>query len=85
MPGCVSQGRSRQEALSNVRKAMEGWSEIEAEQGRQPLEETPELVLDAVREALQIIGDMRQAGELTSDGGFELELATVELRHSLAA
>lgn len=31
LPGCVSQGKSRQEALENIREAIVGWLEVEAE------------------------------------------------------
>lgn len=34
MPGCVSQGRTRAEALANARNAIAGWIATEAEQGR---------------------------------------------------
>ena len=28
MPGCLSQGQSREEALANIREAIEGWFEV---------------------------------------------------------
>jgi predicted RNase H-like HicB family nuclease len=28
LPGCLSQGRTRDEALGNVREAIEGWFEV---------------------------------------------------------
>lgn len=28
MPGCLSQGNTREEALDNVREAIEGWLEV---------------------------------------------------------
>ena len=85
MPGCVSQGRTRDEALENVRDAIEGWVLAEAGQGRGPVEESPVLVSAAVAEALEIIEEMRQAGEDAARSGYELELATVDIREPAAA
>ena len=48
MPGAVSQGDSRDEALANIREAMEGWAEVAAEDGHAPLDETPELIATEV-------------------------------------
>jgi len=84
MPGCVSQGRTRDEAIDNVLDAIEGWVLSEAEQGHGPVEETP-LLVSAVAEALEIIEEMRQAGEDTARSGYELELATVDVREPAAA
>jgi predicted RNase H-like HicB family nuclease len=33
LPGCMSQGRTRDEALANIHDAMELWLEAEAEKG----------------------------------------------------
>jgi predicted RNase H-like HicB family nuclease len=33
LPGCMSQGRTRDDALSNVREAIEGWLDVETESG----------------------------------------------------
>lgn len=85
MPGCVSQGRTRGEALANICNAMEGWLLTEAEQGRQPLKEDPEIITAGVTEALEIIDEMRQAGEIGVGRGYELELATVELGQPVVA
>jgi predicted RNase H-like HicB family nuclease len=40
LPGAVSQGETRDEALSNIREAMELW----LEDGSPPLQESPELI-----------------------------------------
>lgn len=85
MRGCASQGRTREEALANVREAMEGWIEVEMEQGRAPLVQTPELILRGLAEALSIIDEMREAGELPVERGYELELATVDVPQPVAA
>jgi predicted RNase H-like HicB family nuclease len=85
MPGCVSQGRTREEALDNVREAMEGWVEVEAARGGIPLQETPALLLDGVSTAIQIIDEMRAVGELNAASGYNLELATVELPQPITA
>ena len=85
MPGCVSQGTTRDEALRNIREAIEGWVIVEAEQGRRPLIETPSLVSAAVEDALEIIEDMRAAGEVGTGRGYELELAAVEVREPAIA
>jgi len=36
LPGCVSQGHTRDEALANIKEAMELWLEVEAEQSGAP-------------------------------------------------
>jgi predicted RNase H-like HicB family nuclease len=33
LPGCASQGRGRHDALVNIREAIEGWLDVEAESG----------------------------------------------------
>jgi predicted RNase H-like HicB family nuclease len=85
MPGCVSQGRSRDEALANIQEAMRGWLGAEVEQGRGPEVETPSLVAAALSEALEIIEEMRRAGEAPAEHGYSLELVTVEMRQPAAA
>jgi predicted RNase H-like HicB family nuclease len=80
MPGCFSQGANREEGLAKIREAMELWLESEAAAGRKPLENTPRVVADGVVEALEILNEMREAGEIPPNSGDELELTTVELR-----
>ncbi|MCB1186322.1 type II toxin-antitoxin system HicB family antitoxin [bacterium] len=31
LPGCVSQGETREQAIANIREAMEGWLMVDAE------------------------------------------------------
>lgn len=33
LPGCASQGRDRSDAIANIREAIEGWLDVEAESG----------------------------------------------------
>jgi predicted RNase H-like HicB family nuclease len=33
LPGCISQGATRDEALANIREAIEGWLEVEQDTG----------------------------------------------------
>lgn len=33
LPGCASQGRTREEALASIREAVEGWLEVQEERG----------------------------------------------------
>ena len=44
MPGTLSQGQSRDEALANIAEAMELWLEVTLEDGVNTLPETPELI-----------------------------------------
>ncbi|HVY71431.1 MAG TPA: type II toxin-antitoxin system HicB family antitoxin [Verrucomicrobiae bacterium] len=48
LPGCVSQGRSREEAISNVREAIEGYVQVLKEDGLPVPEERFEALLVAV-------------------------------------
>jgi predicted RNase H-like HicB family nuclease len=45
LPGCHSQGSSREEALANIREAIALWLEVEAEEGGVRSVETLELAL----------------------------------------
>jgi predicted RNase H-like HicB family nuclease len=40
LPGCVSQGRTKEEALTNIREAIEGYIEVLKEDGR-PIPDDP--------------------------------------------
>jgi predicted RNase H-like HicB family nuclease len=84
MPGCFSQGDRRADALANAREAMELWVEAEAEEGRAPLGNTPQVVAQGVAEALQILEELRSSGDIP-DRGDALELVPVELRRAAAA
>jgi predicted RNase H-like HicB family nuclease len=45
LPGCHSQGESRDEALSNIREAIQLWLEVEAEEAGVKTVETLELAV----------------------------------------
>ncbi|MGE5596396.1 MAG: type II toxin-antitoxin system HicB family antitoxin [Hyphomicrobiales bacterium] len=77
MPGAASQGRTREEALANIREAMEGWLEVALEDDQDALEETPELVAAGVQ---RILGHRREFG-----WNLDIETATVDLVVAAAA
>ena len=52
LPGCVSQGDSREEALDNIREAIEGILFVREKHGRSIATETAELVAEEVRRCL---------------------------------
>jgi predicted RNase H-like HicB family nuclease len=52
MPGAVSQGENREDALRNIAEAMEGWLDVATERGFGPLIETPELVAEGIARIL---------------------------------
>ena len=45
LPGAVSAGQTRDEALANIKESMEGWLEAAIESGWDAQPETPELIL----------------------------------------
>ena len=72
MPGAVSQGDSRDEALAMIADAMEGWLEASKSTGGQPLVETPALIAAKIQAVL----GYRLAEELD----FVIETAVVSVR-----
>ncbi len=48
MPGALSEGDSREDALRNIAEAMAGWVEVAAEDGRGALPETPGLISNEI-------------------------------------
>ena len=48
LPGCVSQARTREEALANIREAIEGWLEVQEERAPRPERSDLEIVEVAV-------------------------------------
>ncbi len=53
LPGCVSEGDSRQEALSNIVEAIKGILSVREKHNMPVPEETPELVAREIRECLE--------------------------------
>ena len=48
LPGCISQGRSKEEAITNIREAIAGWIEAAKANGQPIPEETFDLQVVAV-------------------------------------
>lgn len=79
LPGCLSEGNTRDEALANAREAALGWLQAEEESGRGPVAETAALLAEATTGTLSIIDEMRREGELPLSAGFPLELVSLDV------
>lgn len=45
LPGCLSQGKTREEAIENIHEAIEGWLEVMESKADYPREELIEVVV----------------------------------------
>lgn len=45
LPGCLSQGKTREEAVKNIHEAIEGWLEVMDSNHKYPREELIEVVV----------------------------------------
>ena len=45
LPGCLSQGKTREEAVTNIHEAIEGWLEVMESKKEYPKEELIEVVV----------------------------------------
>ncbi len=75
MPGAVTEGASREEALSAMAGVMVAWLDIARREGFDALPETPQLVADAVAHVL----DDR------AEEGWDLECETTTLHPQVSA
>src|SRR5439155_9661123 len=85
MPGCFSMGATRDEALANVREAIEAWLEAERAHGRGPLPETKELLVAAYSALLDDVEALRASGDVHRAFMPELELVQIEVREAVPA
>jgi len=53
MPGAITEGDSRDQALRAVAELMTLWIEVSAEHGEHPLDETPELIAAQIASVIQ--------------------------------
>ena len=84
LPGCCSQGNDREDALAMIREAIELVLEVieerkatEPEQAGLPLSETPELIAEELREALEF--------RLEEGDPVNMEIVRVEVAVSVPA
>ena len=75
VPGALSEGNSRDEALANVREAVEGILELMHTQGIEPQPETPQIVAAEVE---RILG-------FRAEEGWDLTVETATIQLDLAA
>lgn len=77
VPGAVSEGDTRNEALANIREALEGVLEVMDEDGQTPLRETPELI---AAEIATVLGFRAEEG-----WDMLVETAVISLQRALVA
>lgn len=75
MRGAISEGDTREEALSNIRDAMTGWLAVAMDNGEGPLQETPESVGREIQRILSFRAEF----------GWDLLVATAVVSLDLAA
>ena len=84
LPGCVSVGTTREEALAHAREAIDASLRAETAGGHAPPPETRAIVAAGVAEALEIVEDRRVAGELPEDRPHELSVVSLDIQPSVA-
>ena len=77
VPGALSEGDTRIEALANIREALEGVLEVMDEDGQTPLRETPELI---AAEIAVVLGFRAEEG-----WDMVVETAVIHLEQALVA
>lgn len=53
MPGALSEGDSRDDALANIREAIELWLEVSRERGELTPKESPEVLVAGIEQTLE--------------------------------
>jgi antitoxin HicB len=53
LPGALSEGDSRDEALANIREAIELWLEVSRERGESTPEESPDVLVAGIAQTLE--------------------------------